>query len=714
MLLRDYQSDICSRVSDAFDKHRSVMVQMPTGTGKTMVLAELVKRLMMKDEGIRILIVAHRRELIEQIKATVKRMGLNADNQLSVINNQTIIVESIQAISRRIDALDFIPSLVVIDEAHHALAKTYKMMWDAWPDARFLGLTATPCRLNGKGFTDLFDILVQSWDIPTFIKAKWLSTYDFVSIKADSRTQQLISSLKKRGADGDYQVKEMDAVLNKRPSIERLYNCVMEFARNRKGFVYAINIDHARSIAEYYQSQGVNAVAIDSHTPVKERERLISSFRSGGLQVLVNVDIFSEGFDCPDVEFIQLARPTLSLAKYLQMVGRGLRPSKGKTNCMIIDNVGLYRVFGLPSQIWDWKSAFEGRLRMKDDVRLRMKNESLKSRDNHSSLILNQTIDSEMFLVVSHEQLDATFEQQKKDDVMARERTKLLNGVFGKVTIVGRQLAELREKRGEMPTYVDLMNMNWLRHLEDGKPGVVRMGGVDFLRLNNKIISRTRTPITLSYNRERIAKYSFYTTHSSVDNDNPDCMFFYNSKGYENGSNTVVFLHDEPQEYYWQSSFLYVEGLVVMSFDGCYYHVNKGMPKVYLGCADTEENKNRLVQTVHTLIAELERKDEERKENYRRDVESLEFVEPYQVGMKWGLRGSDGRILCVPKYRSIKEQNDYFLIEDMPLHWGVMDKCGKVLVEPKHDKVEITTDGKAIITSITGKQTIINLKSPQK
>ena len=712
MLLRDYQSDICSRVSDAFDKHRSVMVQMPTGTGKTMVLAELVKRLMMRDEGIRILIVAHRRELIEQIKATVKRMGLNADNQLSVINNQTIIVESIQTISRRIDTLDFIPSLVVIDEAHHALAKTYKMMWDTWPDAKFLGLTATPCRLNGKGFTDLFDVLVQSWDIPAFIKEKWLSTYDFVSIKADSHTQQLIQSLKKRGADGDYQVKEMDAVLNKRPSIERLYNCVMEFARNRKGFVYAINIDHARSIAEYYQEQGVNAVAIDSHTPVKERERIISSFRSGGLQVLVNVDIFSEGFDCPDVEFIQLARPTLSLAKYLQMVGRGLRPSKGKTNCMIIDNVGLYRVFGLPSQIWDWKSAFEGRMKMREE-RLKMKDESLKSRDNHSSLILNQTIDSEMFLVVSHEQLDATFEQQKKDDVVARERTKLLNGVYGKVTIVGRQLAELREKRGEMPTYVDLMNMNWLRYLEDGKPGVIRIGGVDFLRLNNKIISRTRTPITLSYNRERIAKYSFYTTHSSVDNNNPDCMFFY-SKGYENGSNTVVFLHDEPQEYYWQSSFLYVEGLVVMSVDGCYYHVNKGMPKVYLGCADTEENKNRLVQTVHTLIAELERKDEERKENYRRDVESLEYVKPYQVGMKWGLRGSDGRILCVPKYRSIKEQNDYFLIEDMPLHWGVMDKCGKVLVEPKHDKVEITTDGKAIITSITGKQTIINLKSPQK
>ena len=715
MLLRDYQTDICSRVSDAFDKHRSVMVQMPTGTGKTMVLAELVKRLMMKDEGIKILVVAHRRELIEQIKATVKRMGLNTNNHPSIINNQNIIVESIQTISRRIDALDFIPSLVVIDEAHHALAKTYKMMWETWPDVKFIGLTATPCRLNGKGFTDLFDVLVQSWDIPAFIKEKWLSTYDFVSIKADSRTQQLISSLKKRGADGDYQVKEMDAVLNKRPSIERLYNCVMEFARNRKGFVYAINIDHARSIAEYYQSQGVNAVAIDSHTPVKERERIISSFRSGELLVLVNVDIFSEGFDCPDVEFIQLARPTLSLAKYLQMVGRGLRPSKGKKNCMIIDNVGLYRVFGLPSQIWDWKSAFEGRLRMKDE-RLRIRdnqsslinNPSSLIESNHSSLILNQTIDSEMYLVVSHEQLDATFEQQKKDDVMAKERAKLLKGGYGKVTIVGRQLVELRDRRGEMPTYVDLCNMNKIRNWEEGRPRVVRKGGIDFLLFGNQIISRTRTPISLPYDRKRIAKCSFYTTHSSVDNDNPDCMFFY-SKGYENGSNTVVFLHDEPQEYYWQSSFLYVEGLVVMSIDGCYYHVNKGMPKVYLGCADTEENKNRLVKTVHALIAELERKDEERKENYRRDVESLEYVEPYQVGMKWGLRGSDGRILAPPKYRNIREQYDYFLIEGMPLHWGVMDKFGKVLVEPKHDKVEITPDGKANITSITGKQTIVDL-----
>ena len=711
MLLRDYQSDICSRVSDAFDKHRSVMVQMPTGTGKTMVLAELVKRLMMRDEGIRILIVAHRRELIEQIKATVKRMGLNADNQLSVINNQTIIVESIQTISRRIATIEFAPSLVVIDEAHHALAKTYKMMWDAWPDARFLGLTATPCRLNGKGFTDLFDILVQSWDIPTFIKAKWLSTYDFVSIKADSRTQQLISSLKKRGADGDYQVKEMDAVLNKRPSIERLYNCVMEFARNRKGFVYAINIDHARSIAEYYQSQGVNAVAIDSHTPVKERERFISSFRSGGLQVLVNVDIFSEGFDCPDVEFIQLARPTLSLAKYLQMVGRGLRPSKGKTNCMIIDNVGLYRVFGLPSQIWDWKSAFEGRMKMREE-RLKMKDESLKSRDNHSSFIINQKIDTEMYLVVSHEQLDATFEQHTEDGRMMKVRNDLLSGKWGRVKRIDRQLVELLESKDDVHTYVDLVNMNFFKGTKDDKPRVVKLGGFEFIRNGNIILSRTRKVLLLPRSTICTLTMSFYSEFQGFD-FKETCLAFEYGK-WQNGTKRIIFLHDDSNEYYWSSSRLSDNSIVIMDADGNYYLKAEGQPRMFLGRTDTNEEREAMKAKITEVETAAKKKKESEKNKPRREFEIIGTVSPYRLGQKWGIRDSKGHIIVPPIYRKIKNEHNFFSFEDLPLHWGVMDKFGKVLVEPKHDKVEITPDGKAILTSITGKQTVINLKSPQK
>ena len=701
-MLRDYQIDICSRVSEAFEHHRSVMVQMPTGTGKTVVLAELVKRLKMKDEGVRILIVAHRRELIEQIKATIKRMKMDSRN---------ITVESIQTISRRIDALDFIPSLVVIDEAHHALAKTYKMMWETWPDVKFLGLTATPCRLNGKGFTDLFDVLVQSWDIPAFIKEKWLSTYDFVSIKADSRTQQLISSLKKRGADGDYQVKEMDAVLNKRPSIERLYNCVMEFARNRKGFVYAINIDHARSIAEYYQSQGVNAVAIDSHTPVKERERIISSFRSGGLQVLVNVDIFSEGFDCPDVEFIQLARPTLSLAKYLQMVGRGLRPSKGKKNCMIIDNVGLYRVFGLPSQIWDWKSAFEGRMKMREE-RLKSRDERLKSKDNHSSFIIHQKIDTEMYLVVSHEQLDATFEQHTEDGRMMKVRNDLLSGKWGRVKRIDRQLVELLESKDDVHTYVDLVNMNFFKGTKDDKPRVVKLGGFEFIRNGNIILSRTRKVLLLPRSTICTLTMSFYSEFQGFD-FKETCLAFEYGK-WQNGTKRIIFLHDDSNEYYWSSSRLSDNSIVIMDADGNYYLKAEGQPRMFLGRTDTNEEREAMKAKITEVETAAKKKKESEKNKPRREFEIIGTVTPYRLGQKWGIRDSKGHIIVPPIYRKIKNEHNFFSFEDLPLHWGVMDKFGKVLVEPKHDKVEITPDGKAILTSITGKQTVINLKSPQK
>ena len=700
-MLRDYQIDICSRVSEAFEHHRSVMVQMPTGTGKTMVLAELVKQLMMKDEGVRILIVAHRRELIEQIKATIKRMKMDSRN---------ITVESIQTISRRIATIEFAPSLVVIDEAHHALAKTYKMMWETWPDAKFLGLTATPCRLNGKGFTDLFDVLVQSWDIPTFIKEKWLSTYDFVSIKADSRTQQLISSLKKRGADGDYQVKEMDAVLNKRPSIERLYNCVMEYAHNRKGFVYAININHARSIAEYYQSQGVHAVAIDSHTPVKERERIISSFRSGGLQVLVNVDIFSEGFDCPDVEFIQLARPTLSLAKYLQMVGRGLRPSKGKKNCMIIDNVGLYRVFGLPSQIWDWKSAFEGRMKIREE-RLKSRDERLKSRDNHS-LIIHQKIDTEMYLVVSHEQLDATFEQHTEDGRMMKVRNDLLSGKWGRVKRIDRQLVELLESKDDVHTYVDLVNMYFFKGTKDDKPRVVKLGGFEFIRNGNIILSRTRKVLLLPRSTICTLTMSFYSEFQGFD-FKESCLAFEYGK-WQNGTKRIIFLHDDSNEYYWSSSRLSDNSIVIMDADGNYYLKAEGQPRMFLGRTDTNEEREAMKAKITEVETAAKKKKESEKNKPRREFEIIGNVSPYRLGQKWGIRDSKGHIIVPPIYRKIKNEHNFFSFEDLPLHWGVMDKFGKVLVEPKHDKVEITPDGKAILTSITGKQTVINLKSPQK
>ena len=202
------------------------------------------------------------------------------DSSLFTLRSSLIKAVSIQWLSKHYDEIEEEPGMIVIDEAHHALAKTYKGMWDRFPKAKFLGLTATPCRLNGKGFTDLFDVLVQSWSVPEFISKGRLATYDFVSIKSDGVTQGLIDSLQKRGADGDYQNKEMDRVLNKKPSIERLYKSFEKYGKDRKGIVYAINISHANAIAEFYREHGIAAVAIDSKTPSSLRKELIERFKA--------------------------------------------------------------------------------------------------------------------------------------------------------------------------------------------------------------------------------------------------------------------------------------------------------------------------------------------------------------------------------------------------------------------------------------------------
>ena len=350
--LRDYQQEMLDRLAKAWKRHRSVMVQMPTGTGKTHLMAAVIKECLCHQTKTQVLVVAHRRELLEQIRQTLDVFGLS---------DRQVRVESIQKLSRHASGTDTMPSLVVIDEAHHALATTYSVLWDRWPKAKFLGLTATPCRMNGAAFTDLFDTLLQSWTIQTFIDKGWLSDFEYVSSSPDSQVVRQIRLLKKRGADGDYQTKELATVMDVPESTEHLYKTYRSFACGKKGIVYAIDREHARHITECYGAHGVSCAMIDAKTPAAERQRTVEQYRRREIDVLVNVDIFSEGYDCPEVEFIQLARPTLSLSKYLQQVGRGMRVSEGKSQVLILDNVGLYQQFGLPTADRDWQQLFLGK-----------------------------------------------------------------------------------------------------------------------------------------------------------------------------------------------------------------------------------------------------------------------------------------------------------------------------------------------------------------
>ena len=802
--LFDYQEDMKERIEKALRLHRSVMAQMPTGTGKTVLLASVVESFLREHSNCNVWIVAHRRELVSQIRETIERvfskitpslftlkegstshpgplssgareetapprrseplrskvggpskvspdcLSASASKEASDCSpdclsagafNVPIKAVSIQWLSKHYDEIEEEPGMIVIDEAHHALAKTYKEMWEKFPNAKFLGLTATPCRLNGKGFTDLFDVLVQSWGVPEFISKGRLATYDFVSIKSDGVTQRLIDSLQKRGADGDYQNKEMDMLLNKKPSIERLYRSLEEYGKDRKGIVYAINISHAQKITKLYQEHGVKAIAIDSKTPATERQQDIEAFKKGDIQVLVNVDIFSEGFDCPDVEFVQLARPTLSLAKYLQMVGRGLRVAKGKKNCVIIDNVGLYRVFGLPSQIWNWNAMFEGKLKVGK------KKETPKERVFFLMSKVQDDIqihpDSEMMMVMSHEELLQTL--QYREFVDSKGEFAIIKLPDGKMTVVNRQGEQVLEPgdyydmkllngnilfyrpRRKAKCYYDLLAK---AVIDDGTnvaeaPQVVNIKGWEFIEYNDIFMSRTQEDFSLPYRPSQydFLNYGYYMIYRSKSSAS-GCQVWYHYEGgegkmrlsYEESRN-VCFLRNDYEHVYWLCAVLYGDCIVVMDSKEDYYLVDSNLKKTYIGCNNPKNEKEDLNVVMPRLgkkyykEAMLQKKEMEASEMLLLHEKSeAGHVELYQAGKKWGVK-VDGKVIVPPLYHCIAQPvGAYCAFEEIPRHWGVMTLKGKVIVDAKYEKVEIRDNGIAVVTNITGKTQTINLK----
>jgi len=739
--LFDYQEDMKERIEKALRLHRSVMAQMPTGTGKTYLLTAVIDSFVEDNPNTKVWIVAHRKELVSQIEETIKKFYSYSSSK-----NKTLLVSvkamSIQWLARHYNEIEEEPGMIVIDEAHHALAKTYKEMWERFPKAKFLGLTATPCRLNGKGFTDLFDVLVQSWGVPEFISKGRLATYDFVSIKSDGVTQRLINSLQKRGADGDYQNKEMDMLLNKRPSIERLYQSFEEYGKDRKGIVYAINISHAKKIMELYQEHGIKAVAIDSKTPAMERQQDIETFKKGDIQVLVNVDIFSEGFDCPDVEFVQLARPTLSLAKYLQMVGRGLRVAKGKKNCVIIDNVGLYRVFGLPSQVWNWKATFEGRLKYS------RKKETPKERDFFLMYGKQETMpvgqDSEMMIVMSHEELMQAL--QYREFVDCNDDFAIVKLPDGKMTVVNRQGEQVLEPgnyydmkflrgnilsyrpRRKTVCYYDLLARVLIDediHAKDA-PEVITINEWEFVVYNGLFRSRTYENFALPYRplQNDLLNRGYYLIFHNDFSVGSGCQVWYYYEGGDGlmrkdytESKDVCFLRNDYEHVYWRCANLCGDGIVVMDNKQDYYLVDSNLKKTYIGC-NNPKNENEDLKVVMPRLgkkyfheAMLQKKKMEANELLLLH-EKLEagHVELYQAGKKWGVK-VDGKVIVPPLYHSIAQPvGAYCAFEEIPRHWGVMTLKGKVIVDAKYEKVEIHDNGIAMVTNITGKTQAIKLK----
>ena len=656
-MLRNYQEDMRGRIVRAWRTHRSVMVQMPTGTGKTHLLAAIIKA---EGEAGGVWIVAHRRELVEQIRGMLVRYGVGRAPEVRVM--------SVQWLSRHWRDLEESPQLIVVDEAHHALAETYREIWRRFPEARKLGVTATPCRLDGRGFTDLFDVLLLADGIADFIREGWLSAFDYMAVREDSEDQRLVDSLVRRGADGDFLVKEMDAVLNRRSGIERLCEAVERYASGKKGIVYAVSISHARRIADCYNNKGISAVAIDCRTPARLRRRLVEDFRQGRVRVLVNVDVFSEGFDCPDVEFVQLARPTLSLSKYLQQVGRGLRKAEGKDGCLLMDHVGLFRRFGLPTACRDWKSAFRGRAmqggrRLEDGKR--------GTGRGHMENMLDRACLSECLRL----------------------------GAAG-VDLDGGVLV-LTDGHGTL-SYVD--PKNHARYAE--RPEVVRMGEVDLLRVGDTYYSRTRQPRSFW---QGLHRYEFLWERFYLRICDHSALLPSGGRGGATHACYCILAADDEEVYTWGGR-LSDGSVVVMDAAGNICCAEAGRAKAWQGRGDFEAAYARLSAEAAVRAAERRRvHGPDAGKGGEVAAEVCPGVRPFRAGTKWGLMAG-GRVVVPPVYRSIRQPvGRYCAFEARPAQWGIIALDGRVVVEARYMHVEISPGGTAWLTLVPGNTRAVEL-----
>ena len=354
MTLRDYQARLVEEVRAAWAAgYRRPCVVAPCGAGKTVVAAEILRRT--TAAGHPALFLAHRQELCGQAARACAAWGVDPG---------LCDIAMVQTACRRLKTLRP-PALIVTDESHHGLARSYRRVYDAFPRAYGVGITATPERLGGAGLGDVYDALILGPTARQLLERGDLAPFDYYAPSLGD-----LSGLPTRR--GEYVAREAAARLN-RPSIhDDVLSCYRRYAGGRQAVCYCVNVAHSRDMAAAFRVAGIPAVHLDGQTPQGERARAIDAFRRGQTRVLCNVDLLGEGFDVPDCGASILLRPTRSLALYLQQAMRCLRPRPGK-RAVILDHVGNYARFGLPDadRAWSLSGRPRGRGRTPDALRVR-------------------------------------------------------------------------------------------------------------------------------------------------------------------------------------------------------------------------------------------------------------------------------------------------------------------------------------------------------
>jgi len=347
--LRDYQQSLIQQVFSHWCRgEKRLLLQLPTGAGKTVIFTSIILEFVLKNEPV--LVLVHRQELLSQARATIEAMtGLPVGvikAGYPVTPLPLVQVASIQTLTRRKPWPK--AALVIVDEAHHSCAESYQKVFRGYAGAYVLGVTATPARIDGQGFKHTYGALILGPSVRELIDAKYLSQFKLFAAQNPIRTKGL------RTVAGDFNQKQLAQQASSALVMGDIVATWRKHALGKKTVCFCVNVAHSKAIAAAYQDADISCEHLDGATPDGERQAILSRFRTGETQVLANCGIVSEGYDLADIEAVQCVRPTQSLGLWLQMVGRALRPHPGKQQALILDHTLNWLNHGLPDEVHPW------------------------------------------------------------------------------------------------------------------------------------------------------------------------------------------------------------------------------------------------------------------------------------------------------------------------------------------------------------------------
>lgn len=343
--LRDYQVDMINRVRESLRGNQRVILQAPTGAGKTVVAAYMMREA--RERGISTFFVVHQNELLKQTSRSLWENkidhGLIASGRMKTPH--PIQLASIMTLKNRLDQYDP-PGLIIIDESHRALAPTYLDIANHYKDAKVVGLTATPERTDGKGLGHLFDDIVEGPTIRFLIDQGSLCDYEMYC------PPQLVSTDGIKTTAGDYDKKQSEAAMNKPVITGDAIDHYKRLAYGRPAVVMCTTVKHAEDVARAFRDANIPSECI--HGNSKDRDAILERFERGEFSVLTSVNLMIEGVDLPQLSVVIWLRPTQSLVVYMQGNGRGLRTHPSKDKLLILDHVGNFARHGMPCQHREW------------------------------------------------------------------------------------------------------------------------------------------------------------------------------------------------------------------------------------------------------------------------------------------------------------------------------------------------------------------------